>query len=109
MSFETDFAGMIADTLTFVSATLDETGELTATGASTSVSCYIQEETELVTDAGGKEIVSTVQVFAGLNSLTVNAHLYTLPSRFGVSANREAVAIEHVTDELGAYAETIMF
>lgn len=109
MSFELDFAGMLPDTLIFDTATLDETGELTAAGSPTSISCYIEEETKLVEGAGGKEVVSVVQVFVGIRSLTVDGHLYTLPSRFGVSANREAVAVDHYSDEDGAYAEEIMF
>jgi len=110
MSFETDFAGMIPDTLIYVAATRDETGELTASGTPQSIPCYISEETEIVTGPGGKEVVSTVQAYVDVYSLTVNAHLYTLPSRFGGQATtREAVAVEHVSDEVGPYAETVMF
>ena len=109
MSFEADFNGMLPDTLTFDTVTLDDTGEFTADGSPTSIDCYIEERTQMVDDAQGKEVVSTVQVFVGINSLTVDGHLYTLPSRFGVSANREAIAVDHYSDENGAYAEAVMF
>ncbi len=109
MTFETDFAGMLPELLVYISATKDETGELTATGSSTSISCYIEEETELIMDRTGKEVVSTVQVFVGNIGLTVDAHLYTLPSRFPVNAQREAIGIEHISSEDGAYSEILMF
>ena len=109
MSFEADFNGMLPDTLTFDVATVDETGELTAAGSPTSIDCYIQEETKLVMDARGQEVVSNVQVFVGVNSLTVDGHLYTIPARFSVSANREAISVDHYSDENGAYAEEIQF
>ena len=102
---------MLPDGLIFVPATLDETGELTATpgGSSTAVDCYIEERTQLAPDPGGKQVISTIQVFVDVYSLTVDAHLYTLPSRFPVNLKQEAVAIDHATDEFGAYAETVMF
>ncbi len=109
MSFEIDFAGMLPDTLVYISAIPDDTGELAPTGSSSSIFCYIEEETTMVIDRSGKEVVSTVQVFIGNTGLTIDAHLYTLPSRFPVNAQREAIGIDHISDENGAYAEILMF
>jgi hypothetical protein len=108
MGFEEDFAGMLPDSLIFDTATRDDTGKLTADGNPQTVPCYIEGETVIV-QSGGKEVVSKVQVFVDVYNLTMDGHLYTLPSRYDPNVDREAVFVDHVSDDRGQYYEMVMF
>ena len=108
MSFETDFEDMLeTNALSAQPGTRDETGAFIPSGSPTVVNCYIEMENVLVTDAGGKQIVSTVQVFVGVNDFTIDGFLYTLPSRYPQSNDLEAIAIDRVNDDVGPYYEMI--
>ena len=99
---------MLPDTLIYDTASLDETGAFTPDGNPVSVDCHIEGESVIVTDRGGKEVVSTIQVFVDVYNLTVNGHVYTIPSRFDPYENLEALAVDKVSDENGPYYEMIM-
>ncbi len=108
MGFEEDYAGMLPDKLTYDTAVPDETGKLVADGNPVTVDCYIEGEMITVSSAG-KEVVSSLQIFVDVYGLTVDGHLYTLPSRFSPSIDREAVLVDQVSDDGGPYHEMVMF
>ena len=111
MTFISEFADMMPDTVTVVPGINNEFGEFTPSGATFSVRCHIEAANRLFRNSEGREVVSSVQVYTdGIYGLTSALHRYILPSD-ALPAGRARVALavfpEH--DELGPAFDVVYF
>lgn len=109
--FVPDLSDLMPDTLEVQPAMLDDTGDLTPSGSVINLSCRIEGGPVRVIDSGGREVVSSYQVYIG-DPMVLNqtGYLYTLPARF--PNNRDlltAIRVDIETDEDGPSHTVVYF
>lgn len=111
MTFISELADMMSDTLSVQPGYNNAYGEFTPSGAVIAVPCRVEAANRLYRNSAGREVISTAQVYCGgVFGLTVEQHRYTLSSD-AMPAGRWRVAIvvfpEH--DEEGESYEVVYF
>lgn len=111
MSFISEFADLLNDSLSVQPGYNNEYGEFIPSGSVITVPCRVEAANRLYRNSAGREVISTAQAYCGgLFGLTVDRHRYALPSD-SVPAGRSRVAIavylEH--DEEGPSYEVVYF
>ncbi len=109
-SIVSDVLDLMADEVVVTPIARDYAGNWVASGEVLTLPCYIEREQRLVRSATGREVVSSLLVIVGgYNDLTVDEHLYTLPSRFQPNASLTAISVDKVSDEDGECYEELTF
>lgn len=103
-----DLLDLMPDELLAQPVALDAYGDWVASGAELAVPCYVEGNNQLIRDAAGREVVSSVQAYCGgAFGLSAEGYRYTLPARFTPRENLTAVSVGKVSDENGAHHETV--
>ncbi len=97
--FIDSFLDFMPDTLTVLPIVRDSRGDIISSGSTLSLPCRIEGEARLVRDAGGREVMSRVQVLVPYTGLTVDAHQYTLPPRYTPHADLTPISVDQANDE----------
>lgn len=92
-------ADMFSSVVDVTPVTRDGYGNATD-GTPFSVLCRISGKSRLVRDREGQEVVSTYKLIVpGDNSLTADAHLYTLPAGYSPRDRRKAISVKTVNND----------
>ena len=107
-TFAAEFADLMPDTVIVTSGYLNSYGDFITSGAILSLPCRIEGTSKLVRDRAGQEVVSSFQIYTdSFNTLSVDRHRFTLPSRFTPRTEVQAIGIDPESDETGPCYEVI--
>lgn len=109
MTFISEFADLLSDSISVQPGVNNEFGEFIASGAVFAVACRVETANRLYRNSAGREVISTTQVYCGgVYGLTVDLHRYTLPSDTAPTGRgRVAIAVFPDHDELGPAFEVV--
>ena len=105
-----DWLDMMPHTVVAQPGAEDHTGAWSASGDPVDLTCRIEGSRELVRNAQGEEVVSSVQLYVGTVAplLTTDGYRFTLPAaRPKPRTDLEAMAIELVDDEDGPHHQVV--
>ncbi len=101
-------ADMFESVVEITPVTRDGHGNAT-NGVAFDVNCHISGKSRLVRNREGQEVVSSYKLIVpGDNGLTVDDHLYTLPTTYAPNDRRKAIAIKVANDENGIHHQSVM-
>lgn len=111
MTFISEFADMLTDSISVQPGYNNAYGEFIPSGAVIVVPCRVEAVNRLYRNSAGREVISTAQAYCGgLYGLTNDQHRYALPSDAVPSGrNRVAIAVHLEHDEDGPSYEVVYF